>query len=416
MGIEIKNICVKGNRVSAEVWVSGEKNDVWYEFPWDMEKISVRPANAFLVAFMSIAMKVGGTYKIDGEISQNLYNQMVTYQDIMTKWYPELSRVEIFAEKVSEDIVPAENKKKISCFTGGVDAFYSLIKNSEKIDNLLYVWGFDIPLNEENFYNEVQQHLSSAAADFGKEIVLVKTNLGFEVTNKYASWLHYCYGGAIASVVLLMSQQYELCFMPSCNDYSVLEPQGSHVLINHLWGCDGLRFVYDGAEASRVEKVNYIADNQVVQKHLRVCWRSKDAYNCSECEKCIRTMVSLEAVNKLDKVTTFCKPLVVEDISKIKLGNEAQLRMAEASLNTAIENNKDEIANQLRVQIADYKDVELVENLRGRLDTLMNDAAFADIGGRVVDWYVENDTKRTGKKVFKMALKKMKNKFKGFFK
>lgn len=58
MGVTVRNISVKGRKVSAEVIVNEDINDVWYEFPWDMEKIAVRPGNAFLVAFLPIAMRV----------------------------------------------------------------------------------------------------------------------------------------------------------------------------------------------------------------------------------------------------------------------------------------------------------------------------------------------------------------------
>ena len=39
MGVSIRNIAVKGNRISADVCVNQDKNVVWYEFPWDMEKM-----------------------------------------------------------------------------------------------------------------------------------------------------------------------------------------------------------------------------------------------------------------------------------------------------------------------------------------------------------------------------------------
>lgn len=408
MGVLVTNICVNNNRVSADVFVNQEKNEVWYEFPWNMENITTRPANAFLAIFLPITMRVGGDLEIDGEISESIYNSMSTYQDIMKKWYPELQKVKISATKISRDLEFDQKKKVISCFTGGVDAFYTLIKNQNKIDDLLYVWGFDIPLTENAFYAKVRDHMSTVAEKFGKEIVFVKTNLGFEVTNKYASWGDYCYGAAIASVLLLMTSKYELCLMPSCNDYSVLVPRGSHLLINHLWGCDGLSFVYDGAEAARVEKVDYIADNKVVQNHLRVCYRSRDAYNCCECEKCIRTMVSLEALNKLDKVSTFSKPLIVEKISEIELENDSEEKMAEASLDVALKNGKNELAVQLRQQILRYKSKGLLQELNENLDMLFETPEFRDISTRISEWNIENNTKYMAKRIAKTSFKKVK--------
>lgn len=72
MGVVVRNISVKGRKVSAEVIVNQDINDVWYEFPWDMEKIAIRPGNAFLVVFLPIAMRVGGNIEIEGAVSANL--------------------------------------------------------------------------------------------------------------------------------------------------------------------------------------------------------------------------------------------------------------------------------------------------------------------------------------------------------
>lgn len=97
-------------------------------------------------------MRVGGNIQIEGEVSKNLIEKLETYQDIMMKWYPELHRAEIFPQNIYDDLVLEHNRKIISCFTGGVDAFYTLIKHQEEINDLLYVWGFDLPITEKNFY------------------------------------------------------------------------------------------------------------------------------------------------------------------------------------------------------------------------------------------------------------------------
>ena len=129
MSVLVTNICVNNNRVSADVFVAQEKNEVWYEFPWNMEQITRRPGNAFLAIFLPIAMKVGEELIIEGEISESIYNSMSTYQDIMKKWYPDLCKVNISAERICNDLEYSQERKVISCFTGGVDAFYTLIKN-----------------------------------------------------------------------------------------------------------------------------------------------------------------------------------------------------------------------------------------------------------------------------------------------
>ncbi len=59
-------------------------------------------------------------------------------------------------------------------------------------------------------------------------------------------------------------------------------------------------------------------------------------------------MASLEAIDKLHKVKAFSKPLIIENIGKIRLENEPELTMAEATMKVAIKNNKYELANQLK--------------------------------------------------------------------
>lgn len=410
MGVIVRNISVKGKKVSAEVIVNQDVNYVWYEFPWDMEEIAIRPGNAFLAAFLPVAMRVGEKICIEGDVSKNLLDKIETYQDIMIKWHPDLNRVQIFPQNICADLELADKRKVISCFTGGVDAFYTLIKHQEEIDDLLYVWGFDIPITEQNFYAKVRQHLSIVAEKFNKNIVFVKTNLGFEVTNKYASWLDYCHGPAIASVVLLMSSKYKVCFLPSSSDYSVLLPCGSHILTTPLWGCDNVEFVYDGAESSRIEKVEYISDNNVVQEHLRVCYSSNDEYNCCECEKCIRTMASLEAIGKLNQVKTFQKPLIIEKINETELTSERLAKTAEATYLVAEKNGKKDLAEQLKRQVINYKSKVLLRDFNENLEIILESPDFINISQRIFSWYIQRDTKKAAKILAKTIARKLRKK------
>lgn len=270
----------------------------------------------------------------------------------------------------------------------------------------MYVWGFDIPLTEEKFFNKVKKHLSSVAKKFNKDIIFVKTNLGFEVINKYASWGDFCYGPAIASVLLLMSDDYNYCYMPACNDYSVLVPRGSHIIIDHLWNCDGLKFIYDGAEASRIEKVDFISDNNEVRKNLRVCYSSNDKYNCCECEKCIRTMASLEALGKSGVIKTFSKKLNIKKMDNIKLKNEPEMNFAKGTMMVALKNKKFELAKHLNYQIMNYKSNLLFKEINQNFDAISLDKDFVNKSREILLWHIDNNTKYVLNRILKIVFKK----------
>ena len=68
---------------------------------------------------------------------------------------------------------------------------------------------------------------------------------------------------------------------------------------------DNTQIYLTGADSSRYEKTDYIADYELPQRKLLVC---RNPYvidgkikNCSKCSKCTRTMLDLDIYGKLDK-------------------------------------------------------------------------------------------------------------------
>lgn len=60
-----------------------------------------------------------------------------------------------------------------------------------------------------------------------------------------------------------------------------------------------LRFHANGQEMKRMEKTKYISDDEIVQKNLNVC--AFETTNCGRCVKCIRTLLALDLLGKLDE-------------------------------------------------------------------------------------------------------------------
>jgi hypothetical protein len=89
---------------------------------------------------------------------------------------------------------------------------------------------------------------------------------------------------------------------------------GSHADLDPLWSSDRLRVVHHGATHSRVGKMLAIAGHEWVQRHLRVCWENRTPTgNCSRCDKCLGTMVTIVACGGQDRFRTFDWPLSLVD-------------------------------------------------------------------------------------------------------
>jgi hypothetical protein len=99
---------------------------------------------------------------------------------------------------------------------------------------------------------------------------------------------------------------------------------GTSLALDGHWSTESVRFVHDGAEASRLNKVIWqIAQSPIALEHLRVCYKNEDgAYNCGKCEKCLRTMTNLYIAGVLEKSETLphhIDPALVAAIPTITL-------------------------------------------------------------------------------------------------
>ena len=61
-----------------------------------------------------------------------------------------------------------------------------------------------------------------------------------------------------------------------------------------------------GVELWRADKLRAIAHEDIVRRHLRVCWENRSAEaNCCRCEKCVRTMLILTTCGQLENFPQF---------------------------------------------------------------------------------------------------------------
>jgi hypothetical protein len=159
-------------------------------------------------------------------------------------------------------------------------------------------------------------------------VIHVKTNLK-PFLNTFVNWGLTGHGAAIATIGHMLAPAFECLYIASSVYYGDLFPWGTHPLLDRLWNSEALEFVHDGCEARRVEKIEFIAGFDAALNHLRVChwglgldFEREGAFNCGRCDKCIRTMVSLEAAGKLSQCTSFDRPLDSASVGALRVKPE----------------------------------------------------------------------------------------------
>jgi hypothetical protein len=72
--------------------------------------------------------------------------------------------------------------------------------------------------------------------------------------------------------------------------------------------------------------------------HLRVCWKNPGgAYNCGRCDKCLRTMINLEAAGALTRCATFTEPLDPGRVSRMGIASTSERVFAMQNLRALAE-------------------------------------------------------------------------------
>lgn len=109
----------------------------------------------------------------------------------------------------------------------------------------------------------------------------------------------------------------------SLKDNCTAPPTRFEPLILDCFSTSKLKIFSTGSEGDRNDKIDFIADNPIAQKYLHVCL--KKATNCGWCSKCLRTLLALDAANKLDnfrKVFDIDNYLQNRDKALVHLYNE----------------------------------------------------------------------------------------------
>jgi hypothetical protein len=273
---------------------------------------------AFIACALLPAMKEGVGLDLAGPASERLVSALPKIVDIHTAWDARLSRVSL------PDLVPAQKTGAPSgragaFFSGGVDSFYTFLKNRDHVTDIIFIHGFDIPLEREDLIRRAAEGVEGVAAEFGVGIVHVQTNIK-SVLRSFVKWGTQGHGAALATIGHLLSPAFSRVYIASSCFYADLFPWGTHPLLDPLWSSESIEFIHDGCEARRVEKIEFIAGFDAALRHLRVCYQNLEGmHNCGHCEKCIRTMISLEAAGKLSQCATFERRLDARSVRRLRV-------------------------------------------------------------------------------------------------
>ena len=304
-------------RLSTQIILnSGKKHDIYFEIDKEFKDFIAKDASPFLAATLALSMKKRESLEIDGAVSKNLMTNTPKIMKILKSWNVGLSPISIQAKFLKKDLKKYE---KIGCFfSGGVDSFYTYLKNKNKISYLIFVHGFDISVENLELYKKIEKNIIKIAKNQEVKLVKVKTNIR-ETFDQYFDW-DMSHEFAIASIALFLrkgfKEIYASCGLPNKNtDHHFMRPD-----LEPLWSSEHMKIIHYGCNADKIIKAGFLSNYKLVMESLKVCWVNKNqAYNCCECEKCFRNMLALYVSNSLEKCKTFDKSLNLYKLKNIRI-------------------------------------------------------------------------------------------------
>jgi hypothetical protein len=188
-----------------------------------------------------------------------------------------------------------------------------------RVKDCLFVHGFDIGGVVErgmkyHVFDRALTAMSAITDSAGVTLVPVYTNIR-HLCDDRDLWLDKFFGAVLAAAAHAFSSRLDLVYIAASYDIPNLGPCGSHPLLDPEYSSFDLKIKHRDPALSRLEKIQLLADWPQALKNLRVCLANvKDLLNCGKCEKCVRTMLGLEAVGVLDKTGAFAQNTVEPEL------------------------------------------------------------------------------------------------------
>lgn len=342
-------------RVAAEIdrgWWRKEK--LWFDVP-SAYAADIREGDCWLMAVLPLAFERGETLRICAPVDAALLANAEKIQRVWAGWRPAFRPVRIKAPVAA----PAANRARTGLFfTGGVDSFFSLLHHdaaasaNDRIEDLIYVWGYDIPLTKPAAFERKLQTIQNIAAATGKNVITMTTNLRLTRLNRL-NWGTHMHGPAVGAAGLLLGGRFKQLLFSSGYERNAPEPWGSHPLTTPLMSTAKTEFIEYGHQTTRFEKTALIAKSDLALAHLHVCWSEESAENCGQCEKCCRTMLTLDLMGALKRAISFpARERLIENTGRMRFKRSVAFEYLTEIRTQAVRSQRSDIVRALDASLA----------------------------------------------------------------
>jgi hypothetical protein len=292
--------------------IDGKEDRLWYKLPASFKNYLVTEnVDAFLVGLLFLGLKTGNNIKLESPVSARLYYTLNHYLiPALCLANPKFQKISIFAEELNDKDL---NTGKIagtglSCGVDSFATYYDHI-NEKGAYEIKYFTFFNVGSHGDlggdkarKIFKERLKSVKEFSIKTGKKVIAIDSNLSeilglnFQQTHTIRSF----------SCILNLQKLFKNYYYASTYrfDYFNLGIKDSSyydILNVGMLSTESTNFFSSVANLTRIEKTALISNYKDTYRHLDVCTNpNENAQNCSICDKCLRTELTLELLGKLN--------------------------------------------------------------------------------------------------------------------
>lgn len=314
MRIDSPSIKEKGGQAFLESSVvsHGQRENLWFSVDSQYkEYLSHERLDAFVVGLLPSAMQRGENIYVSGPVSEKLYYHLTRlFMRVLSLVIPSLKPVEIIAPELDSGTLMHAGSNIGTGFSGGIDSFCLL---AEHLPGCGAPVGYEI---SHLVYNHVGPPQVAVANQWqvqklrrearSMQMPLIEINSNLDIFYSLSFILSYVPRNLAAILAIqkfflrylfASSYSYSDFYVGPCEDIG-----HCHGVCLPLLSTENMEFVSSGEQYSRVEKTRIVSDFAPSYTALDICTNYERNYekNCSYCRKCLRTLLTLELLGKLD--------------------------------------------------------------------------------------------------------------------
>lgn len=290
--------------------INNEKKKVWFEVDNKYKKyLCDDRVDAIVIGMLSYAMRNNHDIKSDSYLTDEIYYKLTNYLiPTLSKYSDELHSINISIQRKSAIKNAGAVGTGYSCGIDSLHAFLNHYKESSKQYKLTHlcinnVGAFNETYKEEGI-DKVRKERYKKSIEFAKEVnlPLIMTNSNFLDEIPQVHLYTHTYSSTFA--ILCLQKLWKVYYYGSSGfDFSAFTIKNTaeldcaeyELLSLDCFSTNNLKIYSEGAAYDRLEKTIHVCKSDLFKNHLHVCL--KKAYNCSVCDKCKRTMMTLYALN-----------------------------------------------------------------------------------------------------------------------